>query len=186
MMQSFWWGHMSKESKIHSMSWKKLGRSKSAGGLGFRDLLMFNKALLAKRGWRFIQNPFSLTAQIFQAKYFPKSSFLESSLGNKPSFVWRSIFVSKDLLKQGLVWRVGDGKSIQILQDRWLPTPISYSVQSPQRIIGAESQVEALIDPEVCAWRVSLIHEIFNVEEAKVIVNIPLSLPFLPICLYGM
>jgi hypothetical protein len=102
-----------------------------------------------------------------------------SSLGNKPSFVWRSIFASKYFLKQGLVWRVGDGKSIQIWQDRWLPTPISFSVQSPQRIIGANSWVEALIDPEVCYWRVTLIQEVFNAEEAKVIVNIPLS-PTLP------
>jgi hypothetical protein len=46
LMQKFWWGHLANDSKIHWMSWTKLGRSKTAGGLGFRDLVMSNKALL--------------------------------------------------------------------------------------------------------------------------------------------
>jgi len=37
-----------------------MGRSKTAGGLGFRDLIMFNKALLVKQCWRLIQNLDSL------------------------------------------------------------------------------------------------------------------------------
>lgn len=178
MMHTFWWGHMSKESKIHWMSWDKMGKSKSVGVLGFKDLIMFNKALLAKQGWRFIQNPSSLTTQIFKAKYFPNSSFVESSLGNRPSFVWRSIFASIELLQQGLVWRVGDGKGIHVWQDRWLSIPISYAVQSPQRIIGEDTWVAALINSDLCSWKTTLLQEVFN-EEAKVIANIPLS-PTLP------
>jgi hypothetical protein len=54
--------------------------------------------------------------------------------------------------------------------------PIRYN---PHNVSLELSRVKALIDPEVCAWRVSLIQEIFNAEEAKVIVNIPLS-PTLP------
>jgi hypothetical protein len=38
LMQQFWWGHKDNASKIHWMSWKKLGFSKTKGGLGFCDL----------------------------------------------------------------------------------------------------------------------------------------------------
>lgn len=63
-----------------------MGVSKSPGGLGFRDLTLFNKALLAKQCWRLVQNPDSLTARILRAKYYPHSSFMDSALGKKPSF----------------------------------------------------------------------------------------------------
>jgi hypothetical protein len=62
---------MAHSSKIHWMFWERMGRSKAVGGLGFRDLVLFNQALLAKPGWRLIQNPYSLSAQIIQAKYHP-------------------------------------------------------------------------------------------------------------------
>jgi hypothetical protein len=68
-----------------------MGRSKSVGGMGFRDLVLFNKAMLAKQGWRFLQNPTSLTAQIFKAKYYPRGDFLGATLGNRHSYAWRSI-----------------------------------------------------------------------------------------------
>lgn len=53
---------MAKEANIHWMSWEKMGRSKSIGGLDFWDLNMFNKALLTKQGWRLMQNPNPLIA----------------------------------------------------------------------------------------------------------------------------
>jgi hypothetical protein len=55
-----------------------MGCAKLEGGLGFRDLVLFNKALLAKQGWPLLQNPDSLTAKIFEAKYYENSSFLEA------------------------------------------------------------------------------------------------------------
>jgi hypothetical protein len=36
LMQSFWWRHLSNDSKIHWMSWPKMGRSKFAGGVRFQ------------------------------------------------------------------------------------------------------------------------------------------------------
>jgi hypothetical protein len=89
-----------------------MGRSKSIGGLGFWDLIMFNKALHAKQGWRLMQNRDSLIVKVLWAKYFPHVSFLSSVVGTRPSFIWR----------------VGDGKSIHIWNDWWLPTPSSFMV----------------------------------------------------------
>jgi hypothetical protein len=85
------------------MSWETMGFSKAMGGLGFRDLTFFNKALLTKQGWRLVQNPKSLTARILKAKYYPNSSFIDASLGTRPSFAWRSILSAKDLLHQGMI-----------------------------------------------------------------------------------
>jgi hypothetical protein len=69
-MQRFWWGHKENDKKIHWMSWERMGESKAKGGMGFRDLQSFNKALLAKHGWRLLQNPHSLAERVLRAKYF--------------------------------------------------------------------------------------------------------------------
>jgi hypothetical protein len=180
LMQNFWWSHMLKTSRIHWMSWERMGRSKAEGGLGFRDLVLFNLALLAKQGWHIIQNPKSLTSRILKAKYYPTSSFLEAQVGSRASFIWRSICTARELLSHGLLWRVGNGQSINVWTDRWIPRPITYSIQSPLRILGQQAVVEDLIDQRQGSWKSDLIHEVFMHEEAKILENIPLS-PCLPL-----
>jgi hypothetical protein len=179
LMQSFWWSHMNKTSKIHWMSWERLGVAKAAGGLGFRGLVIFNKALLAKQGWRILQNPESLSARLLIAKYFPNATFMEVPIGAWVSFVWRSICNARELLSQGLLRRVGDGHSIKIWEDRWLLTPITHSVQSPTNLFGQTAMVFDLIDQTQGCWKRELLTEVFLPEEAQVIYNVPLS-PCLP------
>lgn len=77
------------------------------GDGGFRDLEVFNLALLAKQGWRLIQNLDSLVAQILKAKYFPSGSFLQARLGSHPSYAWRCMIKALPILEQGLIWRMG-------------------------------------------------------------------------------
>jgi hypothetical protein len=174
MMSKFWWGHKGNNAKVAWMSWAKLGRTKDKGGLGYRDLECFNMALLAKQGWRLIQNPQSLVARIIKDKYHPGCSFLESELGNRPSFAWRSIWNSKTLLQKGLIWRVGDGNSIKVWQDPWLPVPSTFKVQSPVTVLPRDSYVRDLIDSDTGWWKIALVHEIFLPEEAVLICGIPI------------
>jgi hypothetical protein len=61
-----------------------------------------------------MQNLDSVAAQIIGAKYYPQSTFLEGTLGKRPSFAWRSLMSACDVIKNGFIWRVGDGSNIRI------------------------------------------------------------------------
>jgi hypothetical protein len=115
-MRRFWSGQQGKESGVNWMNWVSMSTSKASGGIGFRDFNCFNKALLAKQGWRLWSNPESLVAQLMKVKYYLENSFLEAKIGQRPSFIWRSISISCDLLREGLIWRVGDDKKNSILE----------------------------------------------------------------------
>jgi hypothetical protein len=80
MFSNFWWGQHDRKKKAHWLKWSKLCNPKEEGGLGFQDLRSFNRALLAKQGWRILQQPSSLLSQVFQAKYFPGKSFMDAKL----------------------------------------------------------------------------------------------------------
>ncbi|XP_042972903.1 uncharacterized protein LOC122304700 [Carya illinoinensis] len=80
LLQSFWWGQTDSKSKVHWLSWQTMGKPKDQGGMGFRDFEFFNLALLAKQGWRIIQDPTSLAAQVLKAKYFSGSNFFSQKI----------------------------------------------------------------------------------------------------------
>lgn len=102
MISNFWWGGNVQGKKIWWKNWKSLIKPKNKGGLGFRDLTILNKALLAKQVWRFIVNPNSLTAKVFKAWYYTHMNVMEAPLGSNPSYIWRSMCWSRDILHNGL------------------------------------------------------------------------------------
>lgn len=60
--------------------------------------------MLGKRGRRLFTNEDSLVSRVFKAKYYSEGSFLTAALGNNPSYVWRSIWEAKDVVKSGIRW----------------------------------------------------------------------------------
>jgi hypothetical protein len=53
--------------------------SKSDGGMGFRDFQLFNKAMLAKQGWRFMTKPESLCSTVLKEKYYHNTDFISAT-----------------------------------------------------------------------------------------------------------
>ena len=157
------------------VSWKNLYKPKANGGMGFRDLKAFNLAFLAKQGWRLHQNPNSLVHRVLKAKYFLDSSFMEAQLGKKPSYIWRSILAAKNMIKEGSLWVVGDGRSIKIWEARWLPSSVYGKVMTTRSDLGLGNRVASLISHENGEWRTTLVQHTFLPHEAKEILSIPLS-----------
>jgi hypothetical protein len=92
--------------------------------------MAFNEALLAKQGWKCITQPNSILTKVLKAKYYPKCGFLQARPGNNMSYTWSSIQRASWILKKGGLWTVGNGASITIWEDNWLPEQEGYKVWS--------------------------------------------------------
>ncbi|XP_012435546.1 uncharacterized protein LOC105762197 [Gossypium raimondii] len=76
IMNRFWWTNNKTLKGIHWSNWDALCKPKCLGGLGFKNLYLFNKALLVKQVWRILSQPQCLLAKVLKARYFPFSDVL--------------------------------------------------------------------------------------------------------------
>ncbi|KAH9800274.1 hypothetical protein KPL71_000599 [Citrus sinensis] len=143
--------------------------AKIRGGIGFKDISSFNHALVAKQGWRLLQYPDSLVAQVLKARYYRHTDFMEAKVGSNPSFIWRSILWGREILQQGTRLRVGRGDKIQIMASNWIPRPTSFRpIFSPSLL--ANSKVADLIGSDH-QWNNILIEQHFAKEDAEGVVR---------------
>jgi hypothetical protein len=77
-------------------------------------------------------------------------------------------------MKEGMIWRVGDGESIDIWNDPWLPRGITRRVSSAQGHILL-TRVSELINLITNRLDQELIRGIFHEDDAAVILGIPLA-----------
>ena len=172
-ISQFWWGDYDDHKRIHWKAWWKLCIPKNKGGMGFRDLEAFNKALLAKQIWRLLLEPESLCARVLRAKYYPDGRLLDARLKSGSSFTWQSIFAGLECFKKGCIWRVGDGSQIKIWEDNWIPSSHNMKVLTP-RGNNLITKVEELINPITGTWDAQLIRMLFWEVDVNRILQIPL------------
>jgi hypothetical protein len=175
MLNSFWWGHNRSQAKgIHWMSWERLSVHKQAGGMGFKSLKAFNHAMLGKQAWNFLTKPDALVTKLFKAKYFPRSDFLEASIGHNPSYVWRSIWSSKFVVKGGHHWSIGTGHNISAWDHNWLSD--GTIMNKPENLDPniALLTVANLLDQNAKEWDSDLIHGLVDETTAEKILQTPL------------
>ena len=95
--------------------------------------------------------------RVYKARYFPTCSFMDAELGSNPSFVWRSLLQAKELLQEGLAWKIGDGKNVGIDSHKWLPNTPRFKPD-----IDQTQKISALFNFETRQWDRSLIHAFFH------------------------
>ena len=171
IIKKFWWEQRGEKRKIHWLKWEELTKSKLEGGMGFRDIAMFNDSLLAKQAWKLLKNPDSLLHKVFKACFFPNCTFMEAKCLSSGSHAWRSILHGREVLLRGCQWRIGNGKAVSIWQDHWLLRKNMPQVQSHRVDTMADAKVEILINGDTRQWD----HGLFSPQEAELIKSIPLS-----------
>lgn len=147
---------------------------KSNGGMGFRNVREFNISLLGNQGWMLINHPEKLVSKIYRARYYPRGSFLNAKIGNNPSYIWRSVLESQSIIRKGIGCKVGNGQSINILEDPWLPMINEAYVQTHSEILKGQL-VSSLMNTNSNSWDTDLILDVFNDRDANIILSIPVN-----------
>ncbi|XP_027124141.1 uncharacterized mitochondrial protein AtMg00310-like [Coffea arabica] len=120
LMANFWWGEESGKRKIHWCSWKRMTTDKNMGGLSFKELQGFNKALLGKQIWRLLTCPKLLMSKVMRTKYYPNESPLSCKVKGNPSWIWQSLMGTMEEVKRGARKKIRNGKNTGIWEDAWI------------------------------------------------------------------
>ncbi|GER25079.1 RNA-directed DNA polymerase [Striga asiatica] len=179
---SFWWKKKADQNRgIHWKSWTYLTLPKVKGGLGFKDILLFNRALIAKQLWKLLTRPNLLVCKVLKAKYFPQESLFTVPKKKNGSWLWNSWIEVRDSMQEGARYDIRDGKSMKIWEFPWVPSLLGFKLSSsPTDTTTHLIWVKDLIDQTGRHWNTQLVQSTFTDTEAQTILNIKSLDPLTP------
>ena len=121
LQRDFLWDGFEDKSKFHLVNWKKACLPLQSGGLGIRNMAIFNKALLGKWLWRYSMEPTSLWRQVIDSKYGGQgrdwcSDRVRATHGVS---LWKHIRAGWDVFSNHISYKLGDGSRIRFWHDTW-------------------------------------------------------------------
>ncbi|XP_019157963.1 PREDICTED: uncharacterized protein LOC109154684 [Ipomoea nil] len=174
--RDFLWGDTQDKKKIHLVNWDEVCQPRDSGGLGLRKASHFNDALLAKLAWQMCGNSDKLWVKVMRDKYVKQGEFFSSSVPGNASWAWKSIIRGRRTVISNAVWKVGDGRSINVWTDWWvgnIPLGLDQNVVVPE---GLEScMVSDFIFPSR-TWDLPKLQEILLENIINNIRAIPITL----------
>jgi hypothetical protein len=127
--------------------------------MGFRDMHIFNIALLGKQVWRLLTNPTSLCSQVLLGRYCHNTNLIEASAQRTTSKTWCAILAGREAVDIGMIKRVGSGENISIWNDNWIPKLHSMRPMGRRGDTDMEKVSELITKDH--KWNIEVINEFF-------------------------
>jgi hypothetical protein len=121
IQRDFLWGGMGEGKKFHLVNWSQVCQPLKMGGLGLRNLRVFNQALLGKWLWRFGNEENAFWRLLISAKYGSSSGgwTTREVIGPYGSGLWMHIRKGWGSFARHLHFEVGNGSKTKFWNDVW-------------------------------------------------------------------
>ncbi|KAK2383713.1 hypothetical protein QL285_071138 [Trifolium repens] len=128
IQRNFLWGGGLGDMQLCWVKWDQICLPKEQGGLGVKNLAIFNKALLGKWKWRVLFEGDAVWSDLLHFRYghLPSNLMAGGTLSNdvKSSLWWRDIIgldreSNENWFLDNTSCRVGDGKTIGFWRFKW-------------------------------------------------------------------
>ncbi|KAF4346045.1 hypothetical protein F8388_000966 [Cannabis sativa] len=77
----------------------------------------------------------------------------------------------KKVINNGYRWRVGNGENVRVLEDPWLPRPVSFKIYDKPPL--PENLYVADLKNGDGSWDENFVRSVFNMEDAELILSMP-------------
>ncbi|XP_021851059.1 uncharacterized protein [Spinacia oleracea] len=98
--RAFLWSGLAYSSKPSNVSWHNTCSSKQTGGLGFRDVVLWNTASMGKYVWALATKQDNVWVRWVTSVYLKNGEWWGYQPGNSASWYWKKICEVKEVLKQ--------------------------------------------------------------------------------------
>ncbi|XP_038972547.1 uncharacterized protein LOC120104815 [Phoenix dactylifera] len=173
LIRDFIWGRRGDRGRVHLVAWEVVCQPVRHGGLGVPSLVARREASILRLAASLLLEPESLWSSLMRAKYGALTVGIRAGRLHSP--IWREISVRAPLVLPAIRWAVGDGMSVDVLEDSWVTElPISRLpvMVDTSRLLGR--RVGDLLVPEEGSWDEVFIRETFGEQLVKRILALPI------------
>lgn len=125
--------------------------------------------------WRLLKYPHSLLARVLKGRYYRHSNPMTIARAHNPSYGWRSIIASRQILQQGLRKKIGNGHGTRVWEEPWLQINPARPPLHKAYPRDEDLRVHHLIDLESQEWNLDLLHVMVAAEDIPHITPIRVS-----------
>lgn len=120
-------------------------------------------------GWHILKKPEALWVRILKAKYFPRTSFLDSVQVSGSSLVWQGISKAKELFREQVCFVPRNGETLNIGSHAGFKPTWRLNATLPTNI----SRVADLVDLDSGEWNIALLLSLFSDDTVDHILELP-------------
>ncbi|KAL1213840.1 putative ribonuclease H protein [Cardamine amara subsp. amara] len=138
LCRRFLWSGSGETPKQAKVSWSQVCSPKSEGGLGLKDLKLWNRTYGLKLIWQLFSASGSLWVAWCRRYRLRRKSFWALPQVSQGSSTWKQLLKLRDIAKPFLSCIVGNGEKASFWYDSWTPFGELYSFLSSEehRIMG--------------------------------------------------
>ncbi|KAL0291804.1 UNVERIFIED_CONTAM: putative ribonuclease H protein [Sesamum radiatum] len=137
------------------VAWVQCCKPKEEGGLGIRSVQYINQALILKQIWRILQQEPRSIWVAWVLRYRLRNQTVWTFSSASAPWFWRKMLKLCPRLKEGLEYRVGDGRKFRLWSDIWHPRgPLLFTFPRGPCITGlpADSMLHQVIHQDQWHW----------------------------------
>ncbi|GKB91388.1 RNA-directed DNA polymerase, eukaryota, reverse transcriptase zinc-binding domain protein [Tanacetum coccineum] len=119
ILKNFLWNQNEGIKGRPKVAWKNVCKFKQKGGLGLKDLRVWNRAIIVKHLWHIVTDKESLWVKWVNTEKLKGRSIWEIKEDNNDSWGWRNLLKQRNDVRRFIISKLGNGGKTSLWFDNW-------------------------------------------------------------------